>query len=179
MGHAPELAERVLAGCGDRFAHSAAVARRAAELAVTVPEADRELLVPAAWLHDIGYASALARTGFHPLDGARHLDLLGWPARLCALVAHHSGARFVAAQLGLTAQLNSYPHEHTALSDALTYADQTVDTRGNRVTLRRRLADMLGRHGPDSTNARVHHLREPDIVAIATRVEHRLRGAPV
>jgi hypothetical protein len=31
--------------------------------------------VAAAWLHDIGYAPAIAEsgTGFHPLDGARYL----------------------------------------------------------------------------------------------------------
>lgn len=44
-------------------------------------ENDRDLLVAAAWLHDIGYAPELRDTGFHPLDGARHLEALGAPAR--------------------------------------------------------------------------------------------------
>jgi HD superfamily phosphodiesterase len=35
------------------------VARRAVELAVTVVEANLDLLVAAAWLHDIGYATPL------------------------------------------------------------------------------------------------------------------------
>ncbi|MFD6855509.1 HD domain-containing protein [Streptomyces diastaticus] len=56
-----------------------------------VSEADRDLLVAAAWLHDIGYAPELRDTGSHPLDGARHLESLGAPARLVRLVAHHSG----------------------------------------------------------------------------------------
>jgi hypothetical protein len=30
-------------------------------------------LVAAAWLHDIGYAPELAKTGFHPLDGSAAL----------------------------------------------------------------------------------------------------------
>jgi HD superfamily phosphodiesterase len=68
-----------------------AVAARATELARTVDKADRDLLVAAAWVHDIGYAPPLAVTGFHPLDGARHLDRSGFLARLAALVAHHSG----------------------------------------------------------------------------------------
>jgi hypothetical protein len=36
---------------------------------VTVPAADRPVLIAAAWLHDIGYAPGLPETGFHPLDG--------------------------------------------------------------------------------------------------------------
>jgi HD superfamily phosphodiesterase len=45
----------------------------------------------AAYLHDIGYVPTLARTRFHPLDGARHLRELG-EERLVGLVAYHSGA---------------------------------------------------------------------------------------
>ncbi|MCE6995423.1 phosphohydrolase [Saccharothrix sp. S26] len=140
---------------------------------MTVAPADRDVLVAAAWLHDIGYAEALRDTGFHPLDGARHLEQLGWPRRVCALVAHHSGARLVAGVLGLVDQLDAYPHEDDAVSDALTYADQTVDNKGRRVTIRVRLEDMFRRHGPDSPNGRGHHLRAPHLLAVADRVERR------
>jgi hypothetical protein len=50
------------------------------------------VLVAAACLHDLGYAPALIETGFHGLDGARHLRALGYE-RLAGLVAYHSGAR--------------------------------------------------------------------------------------
>ena len=40
-------------------------------------------LVASAWLHDIGYAAGLQETGFHPVDGARHLRSAGWPPPLC------------------------------------------------------------------------------------------------
>jgi HD superfamily phosphodiesterase len=43
------------------------------------------VLVAACYLHDIGYALALARGGFHPLDGARFLRALG-RERLACLV---------------------------------------------------------------------------------------------
>lgn len=175
VGVARELAGELLADLGDRWWHTAAVAERARELAVTVPAGDRDLLVAAAWLHDIGYAEAIAATGFHPLDGARHLDRLGWPRRLCALVAHHSEARLVADALGLGAELDAYPREDGPVADALTCADQTVDSRGGRVTVPERLADMLARQGPDSANGRVHHLRAPRLLAAAERVERRLR----
>jgi hypothetical protein len=49
----------------------------AASLALT-----REVLVAAAWVHDIGYAPELLATGFHPLDGARYLTGLGVPERV-------------------------------------------------------------------------------------------------
>lgn len=41
-----------------RWAHVQGVGQRAAQLTVTVEPGDRDLLVAAAWLHDIGYAEA-------------------------------------------------------------------------------------------------------------------------
>src|SRR5580693_4887911 len=55
-----------------RWSHSRGVAARARTLAPILGP-DASLLTAAAWLHDIGYAPALAETGFHPLDGARYL----------------------------------------------------------------------------------------------------------
>ncbi|MEV8443255.1 HD domain-containing protein [Actinosynnema sp. NPDC051121] len=174
---ARHLAASLLDPTGDRWRHTTEVAARAAELAATVLDVDRDLLVAAAWLHDIGYARPLVDTGFHPLDGARHLDRVGWPRRITALVAHHSGAGLVADVLGLGELLDDYPHEVGPVADALTYADQTVDEVGRRVCVRDRLAGMLRRHGPDSPNARVNHLRQPHLFAVAERVEARLATA--
>ncbi|WP_092780960.1 HD domain-containing protein [Actinokineospora terrae] len=170
--HAVELASTLLSPLGDRWKHTIGVAHRAENLAATVPAADRETLVAAAWLHDIGYA--VVDTGFHPVDGARHLDTLHWPPHLTTLVAHHSGARFTAQALGLGHLMDPYPHEDTPLSDALTYADQTTDPRGTQVSLSARLTEMLSRHGPTSANAKAHHLRAPYLHATASRVESRL-----
>ena len=96
---ARELAFRFLHGDPDRWLHVQAVAARADELRPAVVTSDGSLLVTAAWLHDIGYTPALRETGFHPLDGARYLDWAGHQ-REAALVAHHSGARFVAEVRG-------------------------------------------------------------------------------
>ncbi|MGI5508255.1 HD domain-containing protein [Streptomyces sp. CA-106131] len=74
---AAELAESLLPPLGNRWLHTQAVAARAREVAAAVSEDARDLLVAAAWLHDIGYALELRETGFHPLDGARHLERLG------------------------------------------------------------------------------------------------------
>jgi hypothetical protein len=116
-------------------------------------------------------------TGFHPLDGAHYLAGRRWPALIAGLVAQHSGARFVAAARGLGAALAAYPDDGGPLSEALTYADQTVGPCGDRVTVAQRRAEMLGRHGAASWNARVDHVRGPHLRTVAARVEHRLARA--
>ena len=157
-----------------RWRHSRAVAQRAANLSATVPTEDRQLLVAAAWLHDIGYADQAKDTGFHPVDGARFLVSTGWDPRLAALVAHHSGARFVAAVRGLEHALAPFPFEDTPVADALTYADQTVGPDGQSMQLDDRIADVLRRHGPDSPNARAHPRRGPYLHVVAGRMRARL-----
>lgn len=176
---AEALAEVLLRDLPERLEHTRGVAERATELGVTVPPEQRDLLVAAAWLHDIGYSREVKVTGFHPLDGADHLDGQGWPRRLSGLVAHHSGAVFLAPLYGLADRLAGYPDERDALSDALTYADQTVGPHGQRMTLDERMTDMLARHGAQSPNARVHHQREPYLRAVAARVRPRLESAGV
>jgi hypothetical protein len=157
-----------------RLRHTAGVVGRALEAALTVDRADRSLLLAAAWLHDIGYAVDLQQTGFHPLDGARHLEQAGWPTRVCGLVAFHSGARFIASELGLLDELLHFFHEKGPVEDALTYADQTTSATGEPITFDERVQEMLRRHGPDSPNARVHAQREPDLRAAVQRVQNRL-----
>jgi putative nucleotidyltransferase with HDIG domain len=172
-GVAEVLAHELLAPLGDRWRHTAGVAARAAELAPLL-EVDRDVLVAAAWLHDIGYSERTRATGFHPLDGARHLDRLAWPAPILGLVAHHSGARFVAAARRLAGELAAYPDAGGEISDALTYADQTVGPDGRRVSTAERYDEMLRRHGPASWNAIVDAARRPHLQAVADRVDQRL-----
>jgi conjugative relaxase-like TrwC/TraI family protein len=91
-----------------------------------------------------------------------------------ALVAHHSGARFVARILHFDRQLEAYPFSQDAVSDALTVADQTVGPKGQGMTSDERMSDMLKRHGPNSPNALAHPQREPYLRAAAMRVAARL-----
>ena len=147
--------------------------------ATAVPAADRPVLVASAWLHDIGYAQLLRRSGFHSLDGAWYLQDHHWPAPLPGLVAHHSAARFVAAVRGLADRMHTFPASRYAygpVADALTYADQTTGPTGEHMDVEDRLAGMLRRHGPDSPNARVHHLRAPVIRAAVHRTERSLHA---
>jgi hypothetical protein len=177
---ARDLARELLGGLDARWRHTQGVARRAAEAAPAVPEADRPVLVAAAWMHDIGYAESLRRSGFHPLDGASYLQEHDWPEPLAGLVAHHSAARFVAAVHGLADPLLAFPADRYAdgpVADALTYADQTTGPTGERMDVEDRLAGMLRRHGPDSPNARVHDRRAPAIRAAVDRTERILHAA--
>jgi hypothetical protein len=150
-----------------------AVAGRAEQLRPAVSAGERSLLVTAAWLHDIGYSPALRETGFHPLDGARYLARAGHP-REAALVAHHSGARFVAEVRGLVAELAEFAFVEDALTDALTYADQTVGPRGQRLSVADRLAEAVRRHGPHAPSSRAAARRDPYLYAAARRTEARL-----
>lgn len=170
------LAAWVLRDNRERWRHSRAVAERAWELAAAVPVAQRALLVAAACLHDIGYAKPVQSVGFHPLDGARWLCCQGYDQWVATLVAHHSGARFVAAACGLGREIEAFPFREDPVTDALTTADQTVGPNGRRMSVEERMADMLRRHGPDSPNGRAHGQRGPYLLKAVHRTLERLSG---
>jgi hypothetical protein len=170
------LARDLLEPVDQRWPHVYTAARTAAdELALAVPAHERNLLVAAAALHDIGYAPQIVDTGFHPLDGARYLERHGWPNRLAALVAHHSDARTLAEARGLSDQLAGFIRETGAVADALLYADMTSGIDGQRLTLSERLADIYLRHAAeDPSMLAARRRREPQIRAAVRRVEQRL-----
>ncbi|MFD8145461.1 HD domain-containing protein [Streptomyces sp. NPDC059708] len=173
------LAESLLSPLGDRWLHTQAVAERARELAAAVSPADRELLVAAAWLHDIGYAPALRDFGFHPLDGARYLAGLGVRAPLVSLVAHHSGAVYEAEQRGLTAELAVYDQGDAVLLDALTCADMTTGPAGQRFGFADRINEILIRYAPGSEVHTAISTATPTLAAAVARTHARLAGQPM
>jgi putative nucleotidyltransferase with HDIG domain len=177
LSAAHTLAGRHLADLPDVWAHTRAVARHAEEIAPVVGPIDRDLLICAAWLHDIGHDPSLRRTGWYPLDGALHLVEQGWPERLAALVAHHSESGAMARALGLEQHLEAFPREDGVLLDALTYCDLTTSPSGGRTTLQRRLDDLAMRHADDNAAlvaARTDR-RRPLREAVE-RTESRLQG---
>jgi putative nucleotidyltransferase with HDIG domain len=171
---AAALAEQLLAPLDDRLRHTSAVASRAEELAVTVPEHDRELLIVAAWWHDLGYAPCLAVTGFHSLDGARFLASRGYPLRLCALVAHHSAATFEAEERSLAAELAEWPREESPVADALWMADMTTGPRGEAVDFATRFTEILDRYDSESLVVRAMTRARPAIEDAIRRTDVRL-----
>jgi putative nucleotidyltransferase with HDIG domain len=157
-----------------RWAHTQGVAGAAEAIASIVGE-DAELLLAAAWLHDIGYCPDLAATGFHPLDGARYLrDAETGDDILCRLVANHSCAIIEARNRGLASELAAeFPAVDGLVADALTYCDMTTDPEGRRVDVETRLSEILSRYGNGSIvadsieEARSQIMRSVEAVAAA------------
>jgi putative nucleotidyltransferase with HDIG domain len=174
---AERLAERFVAPLGRRWRHVQAVAARATELAAALPGSEREHLIAAAWLHDIGYSPDIGSTGLHPLDGARYLRDEGWPERVVRLVAHHSGARFEAAERGLTEELSEFPFEDSPLLDALALADLTTGPAGERLTYDRRISEILSRYEPDDPVHRTWISAKAVMAGALERAQRQLEDA--
>lgn len=157
-----------------RWLHTQQVAAQAAELADALGLPDSPL-VCAAWLHDIAYAPELTNCGFHPIDGARFLRRLGWPADVCTLVAHHSHAVVEAERRGLGDALHvEFVDEPGPARDALWMCDATTGPNGERFTFEERVAEIVQRYGPGSLVAESMLAIRPHIQEAITRTEERL-----
>lgn len=158
-----------------RWAHSQGVAAQARGLAPILGK-DTDLVIAAAWLHDIGYAPDLIDTGFHPLDGARYLsDTRQASDMLCRLVAHHSGAMIEAAEYGLADQLaREFEPAPGDLTDALTYCDMVTGPDGQQFSVEQRLAEIRDRYGPDDPVSRALVRSAPQLTGSVMRVRSRL-----
>ncbi|MFF8500116.1 HD domain-containing protein [Streptomyces anulatus] len=163
-----------------RWAHTQGVAERAIEVR-EVLGAGAGLLHAAATLHDVGYAPRLAKTGFHPLDGARFLrDEHGADERLVRLVANHSFALLEAEERGLQEELaTEFPLlDQPLLVDTLVYCDMTTTPDGDRTTAQDRVAEIVSRYGDGSVVGRFIRRAAPEIFASVERVEAALADQP-
>jgi hypothetical protein len=158
-----------------RWAHSQGVAGQARSLAPILGK-NAEVVIAAAWLHDIGYAPDLIDTGFHPLDGARYLgDTSQASDMLCRLVAHHSGAMTEAAEYGLADQLvREFKPAPGDLADALIYCDMTTGPDGQPLSVEQRLAEIRTRYGPDDPVSRALARSAPQLTSAVTSVRRKL-----
>jgi hypothetical protein len=161
-----------------RWTHVRGVAATAKALAAVLGDAT-DLIVSASWLHDIGYSPAIAATGFHPLDGARHLrDHHQARQVLCRLVAHHSCAVIEAAERGLDAELLAeFPAPPDDLADALIYCDYTAGPDGQPMSVHQRIAEIRDRYGPGDPVTVALARSEPRIIAAVTRIAKTLDQA--
>ncbi|MEV0274112.1 HD domain-containing protein [Hamadaea sp. NPDC050747] len=167
-----QAAQELAASLPRRWQHVQGVAAKARQIARVAPAEDRDLLIAAAWLHDIGYAPDIAHTGFHSLDGARWLRQHGQSRRLASLVAHHSCALFEAEERGLAAVLVAeFEQEHSITADALWYADMTTTPDGMPIDVVSRLDEIDERYGPDHLVTRFWVKARPTLLAAIDRVE--------
>lgn len=141
---ADRLAMLVLDGLEPRVAHVQGVGSLAEAVARSRPV--KEEVVAAAWLHDIGYAPMLVKTGFHPLDGAAYLRETGWPTEVCSLVAYHTGAAWEAEERGLLHPLNRVEPPPQQDLDNLNLFDLSVGPTGLLVRPDDRLGEILRRY---------------------------------
>ncbi len=112
------------------------------------------LLERAALLHDVGYAPALHRFGYHPLDGAMFLEERGEHPWIVEGVLRHSQAdRKTDRFPGVTGEYaRRHPLDEAAwLVRAVTVADWRAAGVGGRVSFARRFQDIAARnpHNPD------------------------------
>ena len=174
---AREHAAALLRELPTRWTHTEAVAERARIVAEALRlKREGDVLVAAAYVHDIGYGSDLRRIGFHPLDGATHLRELGHE-RLARLVAYHSGSWWEAKLLGFSMNLAAFQPEVSVIADALTYCDMTTGPTGERLTLAERLDDIERRHGSASPVMQAMKGAQPELERSVAVIEAALRAS--
>jgi len=166
---ASSQAEARLAPLGARWDHVQSVAEQARNVARGTG-VDLDLLVSAAFLHDVGYAPELAVTGFHPLDGARFVRDAGFP-ELARLVAHHTGARNEAALRGLPDLLIKFPFQDSLEQRALTYCDLTTGPTGNPTNVRDRVEEICTRYGPNHVVSKAALIGLPEFLEVEREIE--------
>jgi HD domain len=136
---------------------------------------DRDILVAASYVHDIGYAPGLQRTGLHQLDGARFIRALG-DHRLACLVAHHSEARFEVGLRGCEEELSEYHREDTRVYDALVYCDLTTGPDGRPMVFEDRICEVYERYGEGDVS-RALRMAEPYLKAAVDRISHAINAS--
>lgn len=178
---AKDVAKVELASMSVRLAHVSGVAATAEKVASSVLRAQRDEVIAAAWLHDIGYGPRVRNSGFHPLDGAAFLRDEGFPNVVSSLVAFHSGAAEEADERGLEDSLSQFAFPPNDLLDILTYADITTGPTGDPVTVESRIAEILDRYPASDPVYRAVSRSAPGLKAVVRRVDdqlERLRRQP-
>ncbi|CAN5239990.1 HD domain-containing protein [soil metagenome] len=164
------IAEERLADLPHRRAHVRGVAATAERLVVGLDAVDADAVVTAAWLHDVGYATSVRSTGFHPIDGAVFVRDEGFSAVVVSLVAYHTGAVFEARERGLSDALAEFTEPPPLLLDLLTCADMTTSPQGSRVRAEDRISEILSRYPDGDPVHRAIERAAPSLLAATARV---------
>lgn len=170
---AEEQASTLLSPLGNRWLHVQGVAEKARSVSKAFSENDGTYLIAAAYLHDIGYAPSLKKTGFHPLDGAYYLRSHR-KNRLACLVAHHSEAQFEAHLRELLSELDIFPRQCSSISDALTYCDITTSSTGREITFQERILDIFSHYGDADIVSQAIHQAVPSLSLAVERTQKKL-----
>ena len=92
-----------------------------------------------------------------------------WPA--------HSAATCEAAERGLSAELEVWPREESAVAHALWMADMTTGPRGEELAYGDQLSEILAPYEPNSVVGQAMLAPEPEIRAAIDRTRQRMADA--
>jgi len=93
------------------------------------------------------------------------------------LVAHHSGARFEAAQRGVEHELAEFPLIDSPTMDALVTADLTTGPDGERLSYDERIDEILRRYPVDGPVHQAWLNARPVLAESVSRTLSRLQSA--
>jgi hypothetical protein len=168
------LAGELLKPLSRRWRHVQGVGVVASLLAQGLSDDEAATLVVSAWLHDVGYAPAIATTWFHPLDGARFLEHEGLPAVVVSLVAYHSGAIYEADERDLSRALSEFTEPPAHLLARLTAADMSTSPDGDPIQARKRIAEILSRYPEGDPVHRAVSSSGPELISTTENVLSQL-----
>lgn len=138
-----------------RFQHILGVVRCMENLRprLNVPDDWKPDLLKACYLHDIGYSPQLNQYNFHPLDGAIFAREQGFSKPVVAAVLFHSCA-YETVKVTRPDLLPIYEEKNADLDeqdrtfiDLVTYCDLHTSPTGQRITLEKRVQDVVDRYG--------------------------------
>lgn len=179
VGWALSIAGKKLAGpLPGRWNHVRGVVARAEavgeRLGLAPPE--RDVLIAAAALHDIGLAPDVAATEASFLDGARWLAARAVPARIVDLVAHCDCGVVESTLRGYGDDYRAFRDERSPTRDALWYCCLTTGADGSATTLADRMAAWSTTYAGDDVIARYAVLARAELEDAVARTEGRLAG---
>jgi hypothetical protein len=170
---AERTARGLLAPLPARWRHTLRVVEQAQSFRDVLGGDELEMLLAAAYLHDVGYAPQLTKTGFHPLDGARFVHKAGH-ARLAGLVAHHSASDAEADERGFAEELAEFPAEDSLVARALIYCDLTTGPAGEEMGVSARLIELSHRLGEDDPTVRAVRREARRLSSVVSEMESLL-----
>ncbi len=170
---ASENATHYISSLGNRWLHVQGVVEQALHVGEIFDEEERSYLIAAAYVHDIGYAPELQRTGLHSIDGALWLRSHN-QERLASLTAYHSGTWFQAQLHGLLPDLEQFSREQSMVADALDYCDMTTGPAGARNSFEERIKDILVRYPEPHIVAQATHQAKPSLSQAVERIRQEL-----
>lgn len=173
LAWAERTATELLSTLEARWRHTLRVVERAQSFRDVLHRDELEVLLAAAYLHDVGYAPDLVEAGFHPLDGARFVRGAGHE-RLAGLVAHHSAADAEAEERGLADALAEFPSEDSLVARALTYCDLTTGPNGDYMDVATRFANIAERLSADEPIVRAVRRDATRLSALVDEMESLL-----